>query len=481
MMKRHLPAASAFVVAALLAGCSRAPEADPRIVSEWMRTLYGAIRAERLSPPVASRLMVYATAALHEGLVAVDPDGASAVRTLNGVPQLPRADKRGTHDPTLTAMAAERVVMDSLFRDGLPTTRSTLARLADSISGARMELGVSDAIRTRSEELGRGIGLAIVAWSRGDGFDGTRGRAFTPKKGLAYWVNDAPPTVYATQNISGSSEFVSLKNPANVLQSGNSSDRGLILSRPKKAGPELPAVNMAGMSEPYWGELRPFALKSWNECTVPPAPAYATDSGSELFRNADEVRAYRSRLTDEERTIAYYWADNAGESGTPIGHWVSIASQMATARGLPAEAAARLMLTTSVAQADAFIAVWGYKYGQSLIRPRTYIRRVMDPSWEPLIPTPPFPEYPSGHSGVSAASAEVLSATFGDTVAFIDSTGLSIGSAVRHFDSFRAAAREAGISRIYGGIHFPYGNLGGRALGECVGAKVIDRMKGGAR
>ena len=195
----------------------------------------------------------------------------------------------------------------------------------------------------------------------------------------------------------------------------------------------------------------------------------------------DEVRAYRSRLTDEERTIAYYWADNAGESGTPIGHWVSIASQMATARGLPAEAAARLMLTTSVAQADAFIAVWGYKYGQSLIRPRTYIRRVMDPSWEPLIPTPPFPEYPSGHSGVSAASAEVLSATFGDSVAFVDSTGLSIGSAVRRFDSFRAAAHEAGISRIYGGIHFPYGNMGGRALGECVGAKVIDRMRAGAR
>jgi hypothetical protein len=60
--------------------------------------------------------------------------------------------------------------------------------------------------------------------------------------------------------------------------------------------------------------------------------------------------------------------------------------------------------------------------------------------------------------------------------AFDDSTGLTIGNAVRRFPSFNAAAREAGLSRIYGGIHFPYGNIGGRVLGECVGAKVVERV-----
>ena len=48
---------------------------------------------------------------------------------------------------------------------------------------------------------------------------------------------------------------------------------------------------------------------------------------------------------------------------------------------------------------------------------------------------------------------------------------------MRRFDSFRAAAHEAGISRVYGGIHFPTGNVGGRALGECIGAKVVERFK----
>jgi hypothetical protein len=134
------------------------------------------------------------------------------------------------------------------------------------------------------------------------------------------------------------------------------------------------------------------------------------------------------------------------------------------------------MVLTAAAQADAFIASWSYKYQFNLIRPRTYIRRLMDSTWEPLIPTPPFPEYPSGHSTQSAAAATVLTALIGN-VPFEDSTSISIGHSVRHFDSFNAAADEAGISRIYGGIHFPTGNEGGKALGRCIGEKVIERFR----
>lgn len=41
--------------------------------------------------------------------------------------------------------------------------------------------------------------------------------------------------------------------------------------------------------------------------------------------------------------------------------------------------------------------------------------------------------------------------------------------------TFSAAATEAGISRIYGGIHFTAGDQGGRALGRKVGAAVWKR------
>jgi membrane-associated phospholipid phosphatase len=359
----------------------------------------------------------------------------------------------------------------------LPTTRAALGRLADSLAAARVQTGVPEATRTRSDSLGRGIGLAIVAWSRSDGFDSTRGRPYVPPVGPGLWVNDAPPNTFATQNLSGASELVVLDNPANQLRAGNSSDRGLILSRPKRATVKtLPAVNMSGMSEPYWGQVRPFVLARWNECPVPEVSTYATDTGSTLYKDAKAVYDTKAKLTPEERTIALYWADNAGESGTPVGHWISIASQVARQRRLSAEDAARLMVFTAAAQADAFIASWGYKYEYNLIRPRMYIRRLIDSTWEPLIPTPPFPEYPSGHSTQSAAAAAVLTALAGD-VAFDDSTSITIGHAVRRFPSFRAASEEAGISRIYAGIHFPAGNLGGRALGQCIGEKVVARAQ----
>ncbi|HET9775650.1 MAG TPA: hypothetical protein VFP77_03685, partial [Gemmatimonadaceae bacterium] len=86
--------------------------------------------------------------------------------------------------------------------------------------------------------------------------------------------------------------------------------------------------------------------------------------------------------------------------------------------------------------------------------------------------TPPFPEYVSAHSGQSAAVAATLEALFGDDVAFVDHAHDADGFSPRSFDRIFAAAEEAGISRLYAGIHFQSGNLNGQALGRCVAAKV---------
>jgi hypothetical protein len=180
-------------------------------------------------------------------------------------------------------------------------------------------------------------------------------------------------------------------------------------------------------------------------------------------------------LTVEQRSIALYWADNPGETGTPSGHWVAIAAQMISQRALPANEAARLFVVSAVAQADAFISVWGYKFQHNLIRPRTYIRRVIDPAWEPQIPTPPFPEYPSGHSALSAAAAATIAALVGEH-AFDDSTGLSMGPGIRRFQTLGEAADEAGQSRVFGGIHFDIGNEGGKAVGRCAAQHVLERV-----
>jgi membrane-associated phospholipid phosphatase len=439
-----------------------------------MRAMYGAMRAERMSPPVASRLLTYTAAAWYAGIATEQAGLGALTGRLNGFPRLPEGN--GPRDGLVVATAANRVIVDSLLREALPITRSTLLRLADSLEAARTTAGVGRDAMASSRNLGRDIGLRIVSWSRDDNFDKTRGRTYAAPVGPGLWVNDAPASVYASQSMSGASELVTLDNPANVMQAGSASDRALILSRQKRAVASMPPVNMAGISEPFWADVRPFALTSWDECAVAAPPVFTTDTASALYREARAVYDAKARLTAEEKTIALYWADNAGESGTPVGHWISIASQIATEKQLDAGATARLMLLTAVAQADAFIASWGYKYTHNLLRPRTYIRQVIDSTWEPLIPTPPFPEYPSGHSTQSAAAADVMTSLLG-ALPFHDSTSVVIGHDVRAFDSFTAASDEAGLSRIYAGIHFPIGNTAGRALGRCIGAHVVTRLR----
>ncbi len=470
-------ALAALLVAVSAAGCADKTQADPAMVAAWVRALYGVVRVERLSPPVASRLTAYASTALYAGLASVDSDLPALTGTLNGIPMLQRAANPTRYDASVVAAVAEQLVLDSLLREALPTTHAAIARLTDSLKADRVLRGVTDETRARSDSLGRQIGLAIVAWSRTDGFDGTRGRPYLPPAGDSLWFNDTPASNFATQNMSAVSEYVALDNPANLQRSGNVSDRGLILSRPKSAATKtLPAVNMSGATEPYWRELRPFALRTWDACPLPLPPQYGADSSAALYANARTVYETKRNLTPAQRTIALYWADNAGETGTPVGHWLSIAAQMISERHLSADDGARLVLATAVAQADAFIAAWGYKYQFNVIRPRSYIRRMIDSTWEPQIPTPPFPEHPAGHSTQSSAAAAVLTAMLGD-MPFADSTSVSLGHAVRPFSSFRAASEEAGQSRIYGGIHYPSGNAAGLVLGRCIGDTVRARLQ----
>jgi hypothetical protein len=121
---------------------------------------------------------------------------------------------------------------------------------------------------------------------------------------------------------------------------------------------------------------------------------------------------------------------------------------------------------------DAFVACWKSKFEYDLLRPVTYIKKVIDKTWEPVLITPPFPEYPSGHSTQSGAAAEVLTAFFGENFGFEDKTHVREKLPVRAYKSFRDAAKEAAVSRLYGGIHFRAAIERGLEQGLCVGLAV---------
>lgn len=220
---------------------------------------------------------------------------------------------------------------------------------------------------------------------------------------------------------------------------------------------------------PQWGEMRTFAMPSGAACPLPAPADYSEDKGSAFYKEAEEVYETTTKLTDEQKTIARFWSDDPMLTPTPAGHWVSIVLQIMERDNLSVDKSAEALARTGVAVADGFIGCWNEKFKHDLLRPVTYIKRVMDPKWEPMLITPPFPEYPSGHSSESGAAAEALTFVFGDKFAFDDATHEREGLKPRHFDSFWSAAEEAGISRLYGGIHFRAAIEQGLEQGRCVG------------
>jgi hypothetical protein len=201
-----------------------------------------------------------------------------------------------------------------------------------------------------------------------------------------------------------------------------------------------------------------------------PHPAYDEAPGSEFHSHALEVYETSRRLTEEQKLIARFWSDDPMLTFTPAGHWISIVIQIAERDALPVEVISSTLAKLGVAQADAFISCWATKFRYNLLRPVTYIKRHIDPAWEPLLITPPFPEYTSGHSTQSGAASTVLASVLGEDFAFEDATHVDEGLPVRSFPSFAAAAEEAAISRLYGGIHFRFGNERGLEQGRAVGA-----------
>lgn len=240
--------------------------------------------------------------------------------------------------------------------------------------------------------------------------------------------------------------------------------------------------------EPNWKTIRPLLLDSCNEFRPQPPVAFSRDSTSIFYKLAREVYDVSKTRSKEQLGMAAFWDCNpfaVATSGhmsigfkkiSPGGHWMSIAGIVAKKARLGFSQSILLHTVLSAAIMDAFISCWEEKYRSNRIRPETYINRYMDVRWQPLLQTPPFPEYPSGHSVISAASAEVLTYLLGDNFSYTDDSERMFELPARSFRSFRHAAGEAAISRLYGGIHFRDAVEQGQQEGTAVGGKAVERM-----
>lgn len=221
--------------------------------------------------------------------------------------------------------------------------------------------------------------------------------------------------------------------------------------------------------QPYWGDKRCFVVEYVTEEMVAPAPPEFSDEfGSALYDEAMAVYNASMELTQEQIDIAEYWADGPG-TVTPPGHSVSMLRQIleleSSDLAFSAEAYARL----GIALADAFVQCWKTKYTYNLERPITYIQAHIDPEWNTVIATPPFPEYTSGHSSQSGAFGIVMAELFGENYTFTDHTHGEQFGGPRTFTNFTDCAEETAVSRLYGGIHYPVGNVMGSESGIAIG------------
>lgn len=474
--RRSLRLACLTCLVALAACGGRPVPADAVLLRDWMDVHYALVRGERVSPPVASRVFAYSAVAYYEGLAAGSRELRSLAGQLNGLDSLPSPGD-GAHDWPTVAAVAQGDVLRAMFAGGFVWTENAIDEMLGRQEAQRAAAGVDSAALERSRAYGRTLAAAILAWAEADGIRQARALAWDPGAGREYWVNTTTMAEYVSQSISPQTEIVFTDNPSAALRTGLASERALLMNRPKPAkDPAKAPINPTEALEPHWGSLRPFVLRDADVCAPPPPEPYAEEKGSPFDEEVEAVWRASRELTEEQRRTALFWADNPGQTGTPPGHWVSILRQVAAARGLDLERTAEVYAVAAIGMADAFIGCWREKYRSRVVRPITAIRRTRDPNWVTTVVTPPFPEYTSGHSVQSGAAAEVLAAMLGDS-AFTDSTHVAMGHEPRTFPSFGAAAEEAAISRLYGGIHYPMAITRGVTQGRCIGRTVLDKVR----
>lgn len=391
------------------------------------------------SPPVASRIYAYPNIAAYEVLNAENGKYQSLSHQLNDLTAVESLPKNEQTNKRLAALIAYLDVAKELV-----FSKEELISVRDSLYAHWKSINSTEFLA--AEKYGLAVSSHIIDWMKKDNYTETR----------------------------------SMPN-FNV----HSDDPG-------RWQPTPPAY-MNGI-EPHWSKIRPFVLESSSQFKPVPPPTFSMEKNSEFYKEVMDLYEMTNKIREkgdasEEVAIAQFWDCNpyvsvnkghfmfASKKITPGAHWIGICKIATKESASDFEKTIFAYTKTSIAIFDAFISCWDEKYRSNLIRPETLINKLIDNNWTPLLQTPPFPEYTSGHSVVSGAASEVLTSIFGDDVAFEDTTEIPYGLPVRNFTSFRNAAKEAAISRMYGGIHYSSaiknGLKQGISLGNFVNGKLV--------
>ncbi|HYJ38795.1 MAG TPA: hypothetical protein VEV87_09270 [Chitinophagaceae bacterium] len=424
------------------------------VAIEWNKLVLEGIKLTRTSPPLAARALAMAHTAMYDAWTVYDKNAISTTTAK----YIKRFDDCEEGDmPAAISYAAFRVCTQLFWLPLSPENRSMFRRLMKENNYDPDDHSLD--IKSPAG-IGNLIAKLVIDYRRGDGAN---------QEGILYHA--APWFDY--------SGYKSLNPP--------------IPQQLKNINYWQPLIGADGKPQDFltvhWPMVRPFALKSASQFRPPP-PYNDDDHPREFRKQTEEIFEISQSLTELQKAIAEYWADGVG-TVTPPGHWCEIAQYVADRHCEEYSESDYIKLFFALANAllDSSIACWDAKRRYESARPISVIREMMNKkNWKSYIPTPPFPEHVSGHSTFSRASAIILrnftgSDEFG--AAGVIEKGTSIiepGKPLNDIQlpawkTFSDAATEAGISRLFGGIHFAKGNEEGQKLGEAVGNRVWDKVK----
>ncbi len=440
------------------------------VVILWNEALLQAIRDNHTGPSVAARALAMVHTAIYDAWAAYDRV-ATCVYLPKQEKQAPSANVPALQQQALS-YAAYRTLVD-LFPASMPLFRSLMQQLG--YDPAALSLDTRTAIG-----IGNLAAQTLLSARHKDG---------------ANQLGDLHPGAYSDYT-----NYHPVNTPDHLLDP----TRWQPLRIPDGQG----GFVAQSFTTPQWGRVQPFALRSGSQFR--PASSLPAASSQAYLEQAQQMLNYSANLTDTQKTIADYWRDGPG-TVQPAGHWSLFAHYLSQRDSHTVDQDVKLFFALANALLDASIVCWDCKRAYDSVRPITAIRslfagkkvlawagphlgtRLLEgQNWQPYqsatFVTPPFPEFYSGHSTFSAAGAEILrrfsgSDSFGASFTRLAGTSpLEPGTApatdiTLSWPTFSDAAAQAGLSRRYGGIHFPNGDLSGRASGRSVGEIVWQKAQ----
>jgi hypothetical protein len=436
-MKHSAKLSTITLIIILLTGCKNKESkqiSGTEILHQNQDKLTEVIIYDVFTPPVASRLYVYTSLASYEAIRFKNEGAPSITAKLKGFRTMPVPEAGKSYNFTL---AATKAFFDVVRNVRVFSVDSLTSYEQSVYNGFKATL--DEATYERSEAFGDSVAKIILQRADKDGYLASRGKAkYLGSKETGKW-RPTPPDY-------------------------------------------LDGVEWC------WNTMKPMVMDSSSLFKPEPPPPFSMDKESLYYKALNEIYTINKNLTQEQKDIARYWDDNPAvieHSGhmmfvnkkiTPGGHWMGICAIASRLSGADEVKTAQAYAYTSLALFESFISCWDEKYRSSYVRPVTAINESVENGWLPFLQTPPFPEYTSGHSTISACSATVLTALFGEGFGFQDTSDLKYIGMERHFNSFKEAAAEASVSRIYGGIHYRFTADISAAQGNKLGEYIIAKL-----